>query len=49
MSGNNQPVVCAGFKLGNSEQARSIGYAEEQAPLCVRSAEVTSPRSWHWI
>ena len=32
MSGNNQPVVCAGFKLGNSEQARSIGYAEEQAP-----------------
>ena len=23
--------VCAGFKLGNSEQARSIGYAEEQA------------------
>ena len=30
--GNNQPVVCAGFKLGNSEQARSIGYAEEQAP-----------------
>ena len=24
--------VCAGFKLGNSEQARSIGYAEEQAP-----------------
>lgn len=32
MSGNNQPVVCAGFKLGNSEQALSIGYAEEQAP-----------------
>lgn len=32
MSGNNQPVVCAGFKLGNSEQAQSIGYAEEQAP-----------------
>lgn len=32
MSGNNQPVVCAGFKLGNSEQARSIGYAEKQAP-----------------
>ena len=25
-------VVCAGFKLGNSENARSIGYAEEQAP-----------------
>ena len=32
MSRNNQPVVCAGFKLGNSEQARSIGYAEEQSP-----------------
>lgn len=32
MSGNNQPVVCVGFKLGNSEQARSIGYAEEQSP-----------------
>ena len=32
MSGNNQPVVCAGFKLGNSEQARSIGHAEEQSP-----------------
>ena len=28
MSGNNQPVVCAGFKLGNSEQARSFRYAE---------------------
>lgn len=25
-------VVCAGVKLGNSEQARSIGYAEEQSP-----------------
>lgn len=24
--------VCAGFKLGNSEHARSIGYSEEQAP-----------------
>ena len=32
MSGNNQPVVCAGVNLGNSEQARSIGYAEEQSP-----------------
>ena len=31
MSGNNQPVVCAGFKLGNSEQARSIAYQEELA------------------
>ena len=32
MSGNNQPVVCAGFKLGNSEQARRIAYQEELAP-----------------
>ena len=32
MSGDNQPVVCAGFKLGNSEQARSIGYQEELSP-----------------
>lgn len=32
MSGNNQPVVCAGFKLGNSEKARSIGYQEELTP-----------------
>lgn len=32
-SGQNQEaVLCAGFKLGNSEQARSIGYAEEQPP-----------------
>ena len=29
---NNPAMLCAGFKLGNSEQARSIGYAEEQAP-----------------
>ena len=28
----DRPAVCATFKLGNSEQARSIGYAEEQAP-----------------
>ena len=28
----DRPVVCAGFKLGNSEKARSIGYCEEQAP-----------------
>lgn len=29
---DKEAVLCAGFKLGNSEQARSIGYAEEQAP-----------------
>ena len=28
---DKEAVLCAGFKLGNSEQARSIGYAEEQA------------------
>lgn len=31
-AGDRHGVMCAGFKLGNSEQARSIGYAEEQAP-----------------
>lgn len=29
---NDQTLFCAGFKLGNSEKARSIGYAEEQSP-----------------
>lgn len=28
----DRPAVCAAFKLGNSEQARSIGYTEEQSP-----------------
>lgn len=28
----DRSAVCAGFKLGNSEKARSIGYCEEQAP-----------------
>lgn len=28
----DRPAVCAGFKLGNIEQARSIGYSEELAP-----------------
>ena len=28
----DRPAVCAGFKLGNSEQSRSIGYHEEQSP-----------------
>lgn len=29
---NREAVLCARFKLGNSEQARSIGYEEEKAP-----------------
>ena len=28
----DRPAVCAAFKLGNSETARSIGFAEKQAP-----------------
>ena len=28
----DRPAVCAGFKLGNREQARSIGYTEEPSP-----------------
>lgn len=28
----DRPAVCAGFKLGNSERAFSIGYSEECAP-----------------
>ena len=28
----DRPAVCAAFKLGNGERARSIGYAEEQSP-----------------
>ena len=35
--------VCAGFKLGNSEHARSIGYAEEQAPTLNAECEGNKP------
>ena len=28
----DRPAVCAGFKVGNSAQARGVGYADEQAP-----------------
>ena len=31
-AGDRHGVMCAGFKLGNSEQARSIGYEEETSP-----------------
>lgn len=43
MSGNNQPVVCVGFKLGNSEKARSIGYAEEQSPTLTAECGGNKP------
>ena len=29
---NREAVLCAGFKLGNSEKAHSIGYEEEKSP-----------------
>lgn len=48
MSGNNQPVVCAGFKLGNSEQARSIGYAEEQSPTLNAECGGNKPAVVAW-
>lgn len=32
IAGDRHGVMCAGFKLGNSEQARSIGYQEELSP-----------------
>lgn len=35
--------VCAGFKLGNSEKARSIGYAEEQAPTLTAECGGNKP------
>ena len=31
-AGDRHGVMCAGFKLGNSEQARSMGYQEELSP-----------------
>lgn len=34
----DRPAVCAGFKLGNSEKARSIGYAEEQSPTQAKES-----------
>lgn len=32
LTATDRHCVCAGFKPGNSEQARSIGFAEEQSP-----------------
>lgn len=32
LTAGDRQGVCAGFKLGNSEKARSLGYAEEQCP-----------------
>lgn len=37
------PMVCAGFKGGQSEKARSIGYAEEQAPTLSAEGSYLDP------
>lgn len=37
------PMVCAGFKGGQSEKARSIGYAEEQAPTLSAESSYIDP------
>lgn len=39
----DRPAVCAGFKLGNSEKARSIGYCEEQAPTLTAECGGNKP------
>lgn len=39
----DRPAVCAGFKLGNSEQARSIGYQEEQSPALTAECGGNKP------
>lgn len=35
LTAGDRQGVCAGFKLGNSEKARSLGYAEEQCPTLL--------------
>lgn len=47
-AGDRHGVMCAGFKLGNSEQARSIGYQEELSPTlnaecCGNKPAVVAP------
>lgn len=44
----DRPAVCAGFKLGNSEQARSIGYAEEQSPTLNAECGGNKPAVVAW-
>ena len=42
MSGNNQPVVCAGFKAGQGAQAGGIGYCEEVSPTLAATPSGTN-------
>ena len=42
MSGNNQPVVCAGFKAGQGAQAGGIGYGEEVSPTLAAAPSGTN-------
>lgn len=42
MSGNNQPVVCAGFKAGQGAQAGGIGYSEEVSPTLAAAPSGTN-------
>ena len=42
MSGNNQPVVCAGFKAGQGAQAGGIGYCEEVSPTLAAAPSGTN-------
>lgn len=42
-TGNNQTIFCAAFKLGAGGNARSIGYAEEQAPTLAAECGGNKP------
>lgn len=42
-AGDRHGVMCAGFKLGNSEQARSIGYQEELSPTLNAECDGNKP------
>ena len=42
-TGNDQTIFCAAFKLGAGGNARSIGYAEEQAPTLAAECGGNKP------
>ena len=42
-AGNDQTIFCAAFKLGAGGNARSIGYAEEQAPTLAAECGGNKP------